>query len=77
MARRFRSANGLTPSENRSLGSFVYGVFLFLLVGLSVRIWGPNFFLNPGVDVFLFILSCLAYRFTGFFLRKIVRIWPH
>lgn len=78
MSKRYRSnyvsSNGLTPRENRALGSQVWAVFMLLLILGLINIWGTEVFLKPWFDVLLVVFSAVAYRCTGWILRKL-RIW--
>jgi hypothetical protein len=80
MARRYRSSyvsrNGLTPSENRALGRRVWALIMLGLIFLSIKIWGTDVFLKPWFDLLLAALGEIAYRLTGFVLRKL-HIWHY
>ncbi len=69
------SWNGLTPSENRELGRRTWALIMFLLLAGSIKLFGTDIFLKWWFDLLLLILGEIAYRFTGFFYRKILRIW--
>lgn len=69
--RRYISANGLTPRENREIGSMLYRATFLILFLVSFKIWG----FNIASDIFIFIMSLVTYKLVGFFLHKI-GFWP-
>lgn len=74
--RRYISRNGLTPRENRALGRHVWALFMLGLIWGSIQIWGTDIFFKPWFDLILLLLGEVAYRLTGWLLRKL-HIWHY
>jgi hypothetical protein len=64
------SRNGLTPAENREIGSLARTFFLLAILLFGLKIWGANVFEDP----WFYLMELIAYFFAGWFLRKI-KVW--
>lgn len=68
--RNYRSRNGLTPSMNRAIGRFTYGVILLILISIGFKLWSTNIF----DDTLIAVLGMISFGLTGWILRKL-NIW--
>jgi len=71
-ARTYISRNGLTPRENREIGSLARAFFLLGTLFIFLKFFGFNAFEEP----FLYIAEIAAYFLAGTFLRWI-KVWVY
>jgi hypothetical protein len=57
-----------------ALGSLLYHLFYFGILGIIVLIKGWEILFNPLFDLIAFVVYRLAYTLTGLFLRRFIRI---
>ncbi|HOX30542.1 MAG TPA: hypothetical protein P5080_05125 [Candidatus Paceibacterota bacterium] len=68
----FRSVNGLTPKENKILGSLTKAVFMIIGLAISYAIWGNNILFEP----LFYLIEGVSYGLAWILLR-VTGIWKY